>query len=268
MAIDGVRLVTWPLLLMPFLLIVLLGFMFGSEVHGQSTLAETMVYGKVVEHDSGQDVRVPNAGISFIGSNGASKTVATDGNGEYSIKLSSGDNYSMTVTSRGFCPAHRPPFAAGPGRKAKFDIVLTTACPKDVVVASGGADSDVETEFCARAGIYYCEQQLTLDGRTPVTMVIGFASRRIEERDIFYGSDMKRPQSAHGQSANLDRTSVLVAFGTFTIHAKNVILNLQKEILTAQGNVSITHDDREVALGSPCMSIHFGKKEPAVHSCD
>jgi len=228
----------------------------------------TIVYGTVVEHESGTDARVPNTLLSFLGSNGTTTKVRADESGEYSIDLPSGESYSLTVTSRLFCPVHRPAFHARPGRKVRFDIVLVVDCPRDVFFTGpDGRDSDLE-EFCATAGTYYCEQHLTIEGKVSVTMVIGFASRTREGERVLYGSNLKSYAIA-GQRANTpNHFSVSVAFGTYTIRAKSVTLNVHKKTLGARGNVSITHDDQEISVGSPCMNIRFGNKEPAVRSCD
>jgi hypothetical protein len=249
-------------------LIVLLAPILNLDAHAQPLSDGTIVSGKVVEHESGVDARVPNVVLSFLGSNGATTRVESNGDGEYSAKLSSGQSYSLTVTSRTLCPVHRPPFDARPGRKVKLDIVLVVDCPRDVVLTGPDvSDSDLE-EFCAKAGTYYCEQHLTIEGKVPVTMVIGFASRTLEGERILYGSSLKSYAIAGRRAETPDHFSVSVAFGTYTIRAKSVTVDSQKKTLSARGNLSITHDDLEISVGSPCMNIRFDDQEPAVQSCD
>jgi hypothetical protein len=268
MIIESVNSLARRMLLVGFCLLVQFRLTSSSEALGRSVSAGTIVYGTVVERDSGQAARLPNAVLTFLGSNGTTKTVEADKNGEYSVQLSSGQNYSLTVSSKSFCPAHRPPFSAQPGRKARFDVELTVFCPNDVVSSGPDlTDSDIEG-FCVAAGVYYCEQRLTLDRAFPVTIVITFAQRRDEPGSIFSFSSDRKGMSPREQSGNLEYPRVLVAFDTFSIRAKKVTLDRRKEILIARGNVSITHDAREVSVGSPCVSIHFGGREPAVRSCD
>lgn len=264
MAIEDVNSVTCCILLTVFCSLALFTLL-NSEAHGQSIQDETIVYGTIVEHEPGLDARVPNTLLSFLGSNGATTAIDADRKGEYSVKLSSGQSYSLTVKSRLFCPVHRPPFDARPGRRVKFDIVLVLPCPTEIFF-SGPDEEAAETDFCATAGSYYCEQRLTIEGKVPVRMVIRFCSRQTEDGNLFFSSDRKA--SPGEKSGNLDRSPLIVAFDTYTVLAKNVMVDQQKKILIARGNVSITHDDGEVSAGAPCMSIHFGNQEPAIQSCD
>lgn len=246
-----------------------------SGIQGQPLSGRTIVYGTVVDRESGQDARVPSAVLSFRASNGATTSTRTDKYGDYSVDLPSGERYSLTVTKTLFCPARRPPFDAQSERRVNFDIVLTTACPRDVFVSNsdGSSPSSAEitssvTEFCANAGVYYCEQEVKIDGRGPVAILIGFVSRRIEDGRTLYGSSLRESAVGERRTKPLENFSVFVAFGTYTIHAKNVILDLPMKTLNLRGNVSITHDDQQISVGSPCLNIRFGDQEPAVESCD
>ena len=258
------------MLLIGFCSVGLLSSILSSEAHGQVLAGGTPIYGTVSERDSGRYVVVVHAILSFLGPNEVAYGVTTNENGEYSIKLPSGTKYSLTVTRQGFCPAHRPPFDAQAERKVRFDIVLTTTCPKDLVGVSRdeSESSSLEIEFCAKAGIYYCEEQVTIDTRSPVTAVIGFVSRRVEDGRILYGSNSKRSTALRQQANTTGDYSVLVAFDTYTIRATSVILDLQKKTLSARGNVSIIHNDEEISVGSPCMNVHFEDQGPAVRPCD
>jgi Carboxypeptidase regulatory-like domain len=267
---KDVRSVVQRMLLISVCSIVLVTPILNSDAHAQPLSGGTTVYGAIVERDSGRDAKLPNAVVSFLSSTGATTKVRVDENGEYSVDLPSGKGYSLTVTSRGFCPVHRPPFEAQSDRKAKFDIVLTTACPKDLVEVSGedGSPSSIETEFCARAGIYYCEQQVTIDARSPVPIIIAFTSRSIDDGRISYDSSRAISTIAQQRSETSNHFPVLAAFGTYTVRAERVTLDFKKRTLSAQGKVSITHDDQEISVGSPCMNIRFEDQEPAAQSCD
>jgi len=238
--------------------------------YGQDSSGGATVYGKIVQRYTGGDARIPFAVVSFFQSNGAETAVRADGRGEYSIILTLGERYSLNVKAKGFCPSHRPPFVLRPGQKVKFDLLLMAACPRELVTVfpagSNPSESDyaeAALDFCAKAGVYYCEQQLTM-GAT--TILIGFTFRTFEDGHFLYSFDMRNSSFAQERTAN--PSTVLVDFDTYTIRAKTVTLDLQKKTLIASGDLSVTHDDQDVSGGSQCMSIRFADKEPMVGSCD
>jgi hypothetical protein len=261
MAAKDAMSVVRRMLLTSFCLVVLLTPILSSGAHGQPSRG-TIVYGTVVERDSGRDARVQNAVLSFLGSNGVTTEVRADQNGEYSIDLPSGERYSLTVTSRGFCSAHRPPFDAQSERQLKFDVILTTACPKDVVEVSGedGSPSSVETEFCARAGIYYCEGNIPLSVKGTEDLIIGFGKREKTGHFLKYN-----PTPIRGHAGV--EIPVTISFGTYTLQAHQASVDEKLKMLRAEGNVSIADGSSSPPRRVPCAIIRLDDPEPQVGPC-
>lgn len=243
-------------------LLILCTLIFGFDVRGQFLSDRTTVHGTVVERDSGRDARVPKAVLSFLGSNATPSEVSTDENGEYSIDLPSGERYSLTVTGRGFCRAHRPPFEAQSGRKLKFDIILTTACPKDLVGASGedNTRASIETEFCARAGMYYCEESVPLSVNGTENLIIGFGKRKKTGHFLEYG-----PTPIRGHAGV--EIPVSISFGTYTLQAHLALVDEKLQKLRVEGNVSIADGSSSSPRIVSCAMVQLDDPEPQVLPC-
>ncbi|MGB8987489.1 MAG: carboxypeptidase-like regulatory domain-containing protein [Candidatus Sulfotelmatobacter sp.] len=245
-----------------FCLVALLTPILNSDAQGQPLSRGTIVYGAVVERESGRDARVPNAVLSFLGSNGVATEVRADQNGEYSTDLPSGERYFLTVTRRGFCPAHRPSFDARSNRKVKLDVMLTTACPKDLVEVSSedNAPSSVETEFCARAGIYYCEENIPLSVNGTENLIIGFGKREKTGHLLKYD-----PTPIRGHAGA--EIPVTISFGTYTLQAHQASVDEKLKMLRAEGNVSIADGSSSPPRLVPCAIIQLNDPEPQVRPC-
>ena len=261
MAAKDAKSVVRRMLLTGFCLVALLTPILNSVAHGRPPSRGTIVYGTVVERDSSGDARVPNAVLSFFSSNGATAEVRADGNGDYSTDLPSGEKYFLTVTSRGFCPAHRPLFDAQSNRKIKFDVMLTTACPKDLVEVSGeDSPSKVETEFCARAGIYYCEENVPLSVNGSENLIIGFGKREKTGDLLKYD-----PTPIRGRAGV--EIPVTISFGTYTLQAHQASVDEKLKMLRAEGNVSIANGSSSPPRLVPCAIIRLNDPEPQVRPC-
>src|SRR5271154_6806089 len=88
-----------------------------ASTQAQTLSGRTIVYGTVVEGESGMGARIPGTVVTFLSSSGATTKIIADMSGEYSADLASGEKYSMTVKGKGFCTMSRPPFEAQPERR-------------------------------------------------------------------------------------------------------------------------------------------------------
>jgi hypothetical protein len=258
----GLRQTTW--IVMCFLLV--LAEFCSYKVYGQTPASTTTVYGTVTEHDSGQEVRVPETIISFMRSDGVPTTVRADTNGEFRVTLPSAYAYSVSVSRKGFCPAGRPPFEAR-SQNVLFNFILTTNCPKDVVVIPGKENAEsAETVFCANASRYYCDEQIAVTKSIPV--MVRFVTREVQGHLITYGSHVAPSVKNSVRSAPLAGYSVIVAFDTTTISADNVTLDSERGSAVARGNVSITHDSEQLSAGSECMEVFISDVMRIAQPCE
>ena len=238
------------------------------KIYGQTPTSTTTVYGAVTEHDSGQEARVPETTISFIRSDSVPTTVRADTNGQFQITLPSGYAYSVRVLRKGFCPTGRPPFEARAHKNVLFNFLLTTNCPKDVVVNSGKENAQsVETAFCANARSYYCDEQIAVKTTKLIPVMVRSVTRESQGHLITYGSHLSPSVSNSVRSAPPQRALVLVAFDTTTISADNVTLDLERGSVVARGDVSIIHDSEQLSSESGCMTVSISGVMPTAQAC-
>jgi hypothetical protein len=222
------------------------------------------VYGTVTERDSGQEARVSEAVVSFIRSDGILTTVLADRTGEYRITIPSGYAYSVRVSRKGCCPAGRPLFEAR-SHTVIFNFLLTTNCPRDLVVNPGRENTkSVETRFCASTGRYYCDEEIEVAN---IPAIVRFVRRKAHDHVVAYSSHFAHSTNDTARSAPTTGYSVILAFDTTTVTADTIMVDLKKAEAVARGNVSITHDSDEIAYRSGCMNVFITDVLPIARPC-
>jgi hypothetical protein len=136
-----------------------------------------------------------------------------------------------------------------------FNFVLTTNCPKDVLIVSRSGDTkSAEAEYCAHAGVYYCDEQIAASATKSLPVLVRFVSRKVEDRIVIYGSEPSH-LSASARPTPLSNAIVIVAFDTTTIESDNATLDLEKGVVVARGHVSITHNNEQLSSWAECVTI-------------
>jgi len=255
---------TWALACLFFLLVSTCICQLG----GQTSTSTTTVYGTVTERDSGQEARVPETLVSFKSSDGVTTTVRADRNGQFRASLPSGFAYSVLVSREGFCLTSRPPFEARAKKDVLFNFILTTNCPKDLVVSHAENAESAEIAFCANARRYYCQEQIAVKATRMIPVIVRFVTREAHDHVIAYGSSLALSVSNPGPSAPSGKFSVIVEFDTDTISANTVTLNLEQGTVIAKGNPTIVHDSQRLQIHSDCVSISLSNLAPAVRPCE
>jgi hypothetical protein len=216
-------------------------------VWGQATVS-----GRISTIDYGLLARIGNPIIEFQNADGLTTTALGSAIGEYTVSLPPGE-YTLTVSAKGFCPAHRPPYRLDAGSNINFDFTLTTLCPRDrMAVGDLGAYYD-------SAIPYYFEQTVMLNKDSQLIIVFG-RRRRTREGLEFSALPIRTHPGV--------QIPVTIRFGTYTVQSETALLSQKTKVLTAKGNVTVEDGNKSEGHTSSCVMLRLDDTNHKFQHCD
>ncbi len=242
--------------------VILIGMVFPIRALGLDAGAVANISGAVSVFSGDPPARLADAKIVFQDADGPAVETVTNPKGEYTASVTPGHDYSVSVTSKGFCPVHRPAFRLSPGSTVRFDFTITLLCPGDRTVSSTDHDKAAEDDAYFNSPIpYYFEESVALGKSHLRTLIIAFGKRTKKgDAQVEY---FPLPSREHSNV----RLPVTMAFDTYTVKADRAVLDRRTRVLSAKGNVSVADGTDSPPRTAACLMVPLDDAEPRVHPC-
>lgn len=244
---------------------ILIGTVFPVGGLGLEAGPGANISGTVFVFSGGPPARLGGAKIVFQDADGSAVETVTNSTGEYTASLTPGHDYTVSVTSKGFCPVHRPVFRLSPNSIVRFDFTITLLCPGDRIAWSTKHDKterDAERDdlYINSSIPYYFEESVTLGTSHLRTLIIAFGKRNKGDLRVEYAP---LPSREHPEI----RMPVTITFDTYTVKADSAVIDRRTRVLRAEGNVYVADGTDSPSHVESCVTLRLDDAEPRVQSC-
>lgn len=182
------------------------------------------------------------------------EVVAYPDNGEYEAVLKGGRAYTAALLSYSLCNIQRPLFSVNPGQRLRLDF--TTTLGKNI---NFHVEDQHVVPHPSREHPFYDEKTIPVGSDAQNNLIVGFGIVNV-------GDTWEKYESLPIGSAG-GHLPVTISFDLYTISADTAVLDKTKNILRAEGNVSIADGTGTPPRTASCVMLLLKEAQPHVELC-